>query len=141
MGEANLARPALDMIGDQPKVKLRITVAEIVRERARQLRSECPDEVVNDAQAIRILLKQGLGAIEDGLVPSASAIKAALPSGGNAKDIKIWKSDFSRLQTYYKANVHDVDGVAGAARHALWIAVSQLDPVANASVHMATAES
>ena len=121
-----MARPAPDMTGDSPKSKIRATVPQPVRQVARSMRSERPDDVVNEAQAIRMLLEIGLSRIESGHAPTASEVKSLLEPGGHKKDLTILKRDEARLKSYYRANIDHVDGIAGAARHALTVAVSFL---------------
>lgn len=119
-----MARPAPDMMGPEPKSKLRITIPDVVRQRVLHMRSARPDEIVNDAHAIRKLLTFGLDLIEGGAAPTAAAIRANLPNGGHAKDIKLLKSEVARLKMYLRSNIENVDGVAGAARHVLWVALN-----------------
>ena len=112
------------MLGNKPKVQLRITVADVAQTLLRQMRRANPDDVVNDAHAIRILLRRGLDQIESKHVPTAATIREQLPRGGRVKDVKLLQSDRDRLYSYYAANTDQVDGLAGAARHAIWLAMA-----------------
>lgn len=119
-----MARPAPDIMGAEEKRRIRLTLSREVEQRVREMRRSHVDEIVNDAHAIRILLREGLAVIEAGTAPAAEEVRKTLPSGGRSKDVQILASEFRRLSTYYKQNISVVDGVGGAARHALWIAIA-----------------
>ena len=122
------------MIGSGEKRKLRVIIAKEIEERIDRMREEQVDDVVNDAHAIRILLRRGLAIIQAQAAPSPQQVRRSLPTGGRPKDIQLLVSDFEQLSSYHKKNVANVDGVSGAARHALWIAVKNADAVSDASV-------